>query len=199
MAGSMEVAVVDPKGAKTVPDGGGISIENIIGVQIGDLSEKDQDEIERELKWELEEVMVERLKKKLACFQKTMSRFIKKGDTTKASVPVNSPFTLEELVHMIDVSINSKYGVDLEGITCTLTDRVWGSVESLRQEFNQECENLPRQIWATVQQVQGKVREKQGVDSPGTSTAVKDIGTGNTQGGPVNMGITCGGTVNSNP
>jgi hypothetical protein len=35
MAGSMEVAVVDPKCAKTTPDGGGINIENIIGVQIG--------------------------------------------------------------------------------------------------------------------------------------------------------------------
>jgi hypothetical protein len=38
---------------------------------------------------------------------------MKKGDTTKESTPVNSSFTLEELVHMIDVSINGKYGADL--------------------------------------------------------------------------------------
>jgi uncharacterized alkaline shock family protein YloU len=54
---------------------------------------------------------------------------VKKGDTVKASTPVNSPFTLEELVQLIDVSVNSKYGVDLEGITRTLTDSVKGEVE----------------------------------------------------------------------
>jgi hypothetical protein len=42
----------------------------------------------------------------------------------KALVPVNSPFTLEELVHIIDVSVNSKYGADLEGITRTIMDSV---------------------------------------------------------------------------
>jgi hypothetical protein len=55
---------------------------------------------------------------------------IKKGNTAKASSPVNSPFTLEELVHMIDVSVSSKCGADLEAITRTLTDSVRGSVES---------------------------------------------------------------------
>jgi hypothetical protein len=59
---------------------------------------------------------------------------MKKGDTVKASVPVNSPFTLEELVHFIDVSVNTKYGTDLEGITRMLMDSVKGLVESLRQE-----------------------------------------------------------------
>jgi hypothetical protein len=51
MAGSMEVAVVDPKGAKTGPDGGGISNENIMRVEIGHQSEIDQDEIEWEVQW----------------------------------------------------------------------------------------------------------------------------------------------------
>jgi hypothetical protein len=82
----------------------------------------------------LEEVMVERRKKKLACFQKTRG-VVKKGDTVKASFPVNSPFPLEELVHMIDISVNNKYGADLEGITCTIMDSVRGSLESLRVEF----------------------------------------------------------------
>jgi hypothetical protein len=68
MAGSMEVAVVDPKGAKTGPDVGGISNENIMRVEIGHQSEIDQDEIEWEVQWELEEDMVERSKKKLAYF-----------------------------------------------------------------------------------------------------------------------------------
>jgi hypothetical protein len=51
---------------------------------------------------------------------------VKKGDTVKASTPVNSQFTIEELVHMIDVFVNSKYGAHLEGITRTLTDSVKG-------------------------------------------------------------------------
>jgi hypothetical protein len=63
------------------------------------------------------EEMEERHRKKLACFQKTHGGVVKKGDIVQASRLVNSPFTLEELVHMIDVSVNSKYGTDLEGIT----------------------------------------------------------------------------------
>jgi hypothetical protein len=65
---------------------------------------------------------------------------VKKGDTARASMPVSSSFTLEELVHMINVSVSSKYVADLEGITRTLTDSVQGSVESLRLEFKQESE-----------------------------------------------------------
>jgi hypothetical protein len=51
---------------------------------------------------------------------------------------------------MIDVSVTSKYGTDLEGITHTLTNSVRGSVESLRLEFKQESEKLPWQIRAMV-------------------------------------------------
>jgi hypothetical protein len=76
---------------------------------------------------------------------------VKKGDTARASMPVSSSFTLEELVHMINVSVSSKYVADLEGITRTLTDSVQGSVESLRLEFKEESERLPRQIRAMVQ------------------------------------------------
>jgi hypothetical protein len=90
------------------------------------------------------EVMVEWRKKKLTSFQKTRHGVIKKGDTVKASTPVNYSFTLEELLHMIDVSVNSKYGVDLEGITHTHTDSVKGSMESLRLDFKQESKKMPR-------------------------------------------------------
>jgi uncharacterized alkaline shock family protein YloU len=76
---------------------------------------------------------------------------MKKGDTVKTSIPVNSPFTLEELVHLIDVSVNNKYGADLEGITHTLTDSVKRSVESLRLEFKEESEKMAQQIRAMVQ------------------------------------------------
>jgi hypothetical protein len=147
---SLDIAVVDPKGMRAAPNGAAVNTDNVIGVEMGDLSEKDRDEIERELQRELEEVMMERRRKKLACFQKT-SGVIKKVDTTKASIPVNSPFTLEELVHMIDASVNSKYGADLEGIMHTIMDSMRGAVESHRHKFKQERDNLPRQVRATVQ------------------------------------------------
>jgi hypothetical protein len=72
--------------------------------------------------------MAERCQKKLACFQKTRIGVLKKGDMAKVLVPVNSPLTLEELVYMIDVSVSSKYGSDLEGITRTLTDGLRSSL-----------------------------------------------------------------------
>jgi ribosome biogenesis SPOUT family RNA methylase Rps3 len=48
--GSMEIAVVDPKGmTKLVPSSMEVNDENIIGVEIGDLIEKDRKELE--LQW----------------------------------------------------------------------------------------------------------------------------------------------------
>jgi hypothetical protein len=107
---------------------------------------------------------------------------MKKGDTLKASIPVNSPFTLEELVHLIDVSVNSKYGANLEGITCTLTDSVKGSVESLRLEFDQESEKMPRRIRAMVQQVLDESREKHHTEGPHVSAAAMGTSSVTTPG-----------------
>jgi hypothetical protein len=148
----------------------------------------------------MEEVMAERRKKKLACFQKTRSSMVKKGDTMKASMPVNSPFTLEELVHMIDVTVNSKYGADLEVITRTLTESVWGSVKSLRLEFKNEYEKMPRQIRSMVQQVLGEARDKRDSESPGASTTIPNFEATNLQGIPANLGGVGNraGTANSN-
>jgi hypothetical protein len=122
-----EEAMADPKSTRLAADGSRVDVENIIDVAMEDLSEKDRNDLELELQREIEEVMAERRKKKLACFQKIRGGAIKKGDTAKAR-PINSPFTLEELVHMIDVSVNRKYGVDLEGITHTLMDSLQGVI-----------------------------------------------------------------------
>jgi hypothetical protein len=134
----------DPKVTRTTGDSSEVSAGNVIEVAMEDLLEKDRKHLELELQCEMEEVMAERRRKKLASFQKTRHNVVKKGDIVKASTPVNFPFTLEELVHMIDVSVISKYGTDLEGIMRTLTDSVRGSVESLRLEFKHESEKLPR-------------------------------------------------------
>jgi hypothetical protein len=135
--------MAEARGTKSVPGDTGVTTENVICVGMEDLSDEDRDALEWELQSELEEVIVERRKKKLACFQKTRSGVVKKGDTVRASMLVSSSFTLEELVHMTDVSVSRKYGTDLEGIMHTLTDSVWGLVESLRLEFKQESKRLP--------------------------------------------------------
>jgi hypothetical protein len=67
---------------------------------------------------------------------------------------------------MMDVSVNSMYGADLEGITRTLTGSVRGSVESLKLEFKQESEKMPRQVRAILQQVLDEARDKQEIGSP---------------------------------
>jgi hypothetical protein len=144
LASSWEVAMVDPKGTKSAPDGGKVSTENVIGVTMDDLSKKDREKVECELQREIEEEMVEWCKKKLACFQKTRGGMVKKVNTSRTSIPVNAPFTLKELIHMIDVSVSSKYGANLEVITRTLTDSVKGAFESLRLEFKQESKKMPR-------------------------------------------------------
>jgi hypothetical protein len=58
----------DPKMTKAMGDGAGINPRNVIEVAMGYLSEKDQKDLELELQREMEGIMAERRKKKLACF-----------------------------------------------------------------------------------------------------------------------------------
>jgi hypothetical protein len=52
------------------------------------------------------------------CFQKTRNGIIQKSDIASASgVKVDSPLSPEDLVHMLDVSIASKYEADLTQLT----------------------------------------------------------------------------------
>jgi hypothetical protein len=82
---------------------------------------------------------------------------------------------LEDLIHMIDVSVNSKYGADLERLTRMLMDSLRGSFEFFRLECKQDTENLPRQVRAMVQQVLGEVREKREIESPGASATAHNL------------------------
>jgi hypothetical protein len=186
----------DPKGAKAASDGAKVTANNVISVVLEDLSEKDREEVEREL----EEEMAERHRKKLACFQKTRSGVVKKGETTRVSVPVNSSFTLEELVHMIDVSINSKYDANLEGFTRTLTDSLRSSLESFKFDYKQDVyNNLHKQVRSMVQQVLGEGRGKRDTDtSPAGNTNSGASGVA-TQGSPSTASRTRGVGAAANP
>jgi hypothetical protein len=86
-----------PKGGKamTALDGTGVQARNTIHVAMEDLAKDDRKELERELK----EEMVERRRKKLACFQKTRHGVVKNADTAAVSRhKVNYPLNPEDLV-----------------------------------------------------------------------------------------------------
>jgi hypothetical protein len=86
---------------------------------------------------------------------------------------------------MIDVSINSKYGADLEGITRMLTDSLCSSLETFKLEYKQDFDNsLHRQMRATVQQILGEGMGKRSVDASPTSRATPGAGGVAMQGSP---------------
>jgi hypothetical protein len=81
---------------------------NMIRVTIGDLAEEDQHRIK-------EENEVTKLHEKLAWYQKMRNKVMQKADTARASSSkINPPsHTPEELVHLVDIFVASKYGADL--------------------------------------------------------------------------------------
>ena len=91
-------------------DGSAIDPDNVIAVTLEDLSEDGR----REIEWELEEERLESLQRKLAGFQKTRN-----GVVNKVAAPVSSAspsaeviklISGEEIAHLIDASVASKYG-----------------------------------------------------------------------------------------
>jgi hypothetical protein len=108
-------------------DGGSwteIDPKNMFRVTFEDLPEEDQRQIKEEMRRKMEEVEATKLRNKLACYQRTRGGIIQKEDTAKATaLKVNSsPLTHEDLVHLVDVSVASKYGADLVQLTCVLVE-----------------------------------------------------------------------------
>jgi hypothetical protein len=120
--------MADPKGGKptAVVDGAGVHPKNAISMAMEDLSEEDLKEIERELETEMAEIW----RKKLACFQKTCNGVIKKAVTMAASASkVNAQLSPEDLV---DVSVASKYGVDLTQFTRIMVEDMRNTFDTLK-------------------------------------------------------------------
>jgi hypothetical protein len=110
---------------------------------------------------------------------------VKKGDTDKASIPINSSFTLEEHVHMIDVSVNIKYEANMEGMMHMLTDSIHGSLESFKLDYKQDIyNNLHRQVRSMVQQVLGEGRAKRDTDTTPMGNISLEIDGAASQGSP---------------
>jgi hypothetical protein len=124
---------------------------NMIRVAMEDLPEAEW----RALNKELKEEMAEARRWKLACFQETHTRVIKKTvptiTTTSTFTPTVTPnLTPEELVKFMDVAVASKYGNDLTNFTHTITEEVRTTLDTFKTNLQN---TLSQQIRSVVQQV----------------------------------------------
>ena len=154
-------------------DGSQIDTNNVIAVTLDDLSEEGQREIEREL----EEDRLASLQRKLAGFQKTRNGVINKVaapvSSASPSTDVSKSPSAEEISHLIDVSVAGKYGAQMENLTRTMNDSLFGKFDEFRLQFNQDIINsLPRQVCSAVLQVRDEHLEKQRVHFENTNSAV---------------------------
>ena len=122
-------------------DGSQIDTDNIIAVTLDDLSEEGRRDIEREL----EEERLASLQRKLAGFQKTRNGVVNKVaapvSSASPSTDVSKSPSAEEISHLIDVSVASKYGAQMENLTCTMNDSLFGKFDEFRLQFNQDIIN----------------------------------------------------------
>jgi hypothetical protein len=133
-----------------------------------DLAEADRMELEKELG----EEMAKARRWKLACFEKTRNRVVKKADTAAASgSKVDTSLSAEDLVQLVNVSVASKYGAELAQFIQVITEEMRGMLDMFKQEMHNA---LPRQIRAIVQQVSREAlgnRVEGSPTAPGPSTA----------------------------
>jgi hypothetical protein len=125
--------------------------DNIIPVTLDDLSEEDRREFERGI----EEEKAARLKQ----YFKTRSGAVKKvtapnpPPTVKTKV-INSN---EEIAHLVDVSVASKYGSDMANTARTIT-QLASSFDKFKEQFET---NLPHQVRSVVLQMNDVQCDKQ--------------------------------------
>jgi hypothetical protein len=145
---------------KSSSQGGGKRSEvdegNEVDVTLGDLPEEEQCRVKEEMRWELEELQAVRMHEKLVCYQKTRNGVVEKADTTKVSLSkVNSSsLSPKDLVHLVDVSVASKYGVDLAELTQAMGKDVCITLDSFQRDLDN---SLPTQIQSVVKEVMGKM------------------------------------------
>jgi hypothetical protein len=97
--------------------------------------------------------MAEARRRKLACFQKTRMRVIKKTipaiTTMATTTPTVTPnVTPEGMVKFMDVAVASKYGNDLMNFTRTITEEERSTLDTIKTDLQN---TLPRQIRSVVQ------------------------------------------------
>jgi hypothetical protein len=112
---------------------------------------------------------------------------VKKADTAStSSVKVNSPLSSKDLVHMVDVSVASKYGADLTQFTRVIAEHMRSTLDTFKQHLNS---NLPRQIRMVVQQIHGETQGKR-VDGSAATPNLNTTTGQSSQGVLANIGQT---------
>jgi hypothetical protein len=136
---------------------------NVVEVTLGDLPEEEQRRVKEEMRWELEELEAIKMCEKLACYQKTWNGVVQKADTAKDSSPKlnSSSLSPEDLVHLVDVSVASKYGTDLAQLTRAMGEDLCNTLDLFRHDLDN---SLPRQIQLVVKEVMGNIQGKQAID-----------------------------------
>ena len=85
------------------------------------------------------------LQRKLAGFQKTRNGVVNKVaapvSSASPSTDVSKSPSAEEISHLIDVSVASKYGAQMENLTRTMNDSLFGKFVEFRLQFNQDIVN----------------------------------------------------------
>jgi hypothetical protein len=114
-------------------DGVGVQARNEILVAMEDLAKADRKELEKEL----EEEMTEMWRWKLVCFQKTRNGVVKKADTSVVTgAKVNTQLSPEDLIHMVDVSVASKYEADLTQFTHVVAEDMLSTLDAFKNDLN---------------------------------------------------------------
>jgi hypothetical protein len=111
-------------------DGSQIDSDKVIAVTLEDLSEEGRQEIEQEL----EEERLASLQRKLAGFQKTRNGVVNKVAAPVSSAPPSTEISKltsgEEIAHLIDALVASKFGTQMEHLTRTMNDSLFGKLMS---------------------------------------------------------------------
>lgn len=132
-------------------DGSAVDPKNIIAVTLEDLSEDQRQEVLRQHD--------EELKKLLAAYQKTRNGVIK-----KVIPEVSKPTSAEEIAHLIDISVASKYGADMSHMSREFA-------QSMSDKFQSFENSLPHQIRSIVHQIIDGHHEKQPLSSDNVNSA----------------------------
>ena len=142
-------------------DGSVVNPDNIIAVTLDDLSEDERREIERQL----EEEQAERLRQKLAGYQKTRNGVIKKvvlpSLSSALNAEVSKPTCSEDIAHLVDVSIASKYASNTNTTARTFTQAVVSRFDDLKEQLSRDVESsLQRQVRSMMLQINDEHPDK---------------------------------------
>jgi hypothetical protein len=74
-----------------------------------------------------------------------------------ASAKVNAQLSPDDLIHMVDISVASKYGADLTQFTHVVAEDIRNTLDTFKADLSS---SFPRQVRSIVQQIGGEAQGK---------------------------------------